>query len=130
MFDETPVFEYPDPTKLYSPAQILQHLLEQKWTLAPGDKDMCVMMHVMDYTLDNVTRRIYSSMVATGKDEVYTAMAKTVGLPAAIATKMILTGAIKKTGVVIPVTPDIYNPVLKELADNYAIQFVESTITL
>lgn len=130
LFDETPVFENPDPTKLYSPAQILQHLLEQKWTLAPGDKDMCVMMHVMDYTLDNVTRRIYSSMVATGKDEVYTAMAKTVGLPAAIATKMILTGAIKKTGVVIPVTPDIYNPVLKELADNYAIQFVESTITL
>lgn len=130
LFDDTPVFATPQPEKQYTPAQILQHLLEQKWSLSPGDKDMCVMMHVMEYTLNNVHYKMESSMVAIGKDEVYTAMAKTVGLPAAIATKMILTGDIKKTGVVIPVSPDIYQPVLKELADNYAIQFVESTITL
>ena len=56
----------------------------------------------------------------------HTAMAKTVGLPAAIATKMILSGEIHKTGVVIPVTPDIYNPLLDELANQHHIRFTET----
>ena len=84
------------------------------------------MHHVMNYTLDNQAFTMESSMVAIGTDEVYTAMAKTVGLPAAIATKMILTGGIKKTGVVIPVTPDIYLPVLNELETKFDIRFIET----
>jgi saccharopine dehydrogenase (NAD+, L-glutamate forming) len=55
-------------------------------------------------------------------------MAKTVGLPVAIATKLILNGEIKSIGVQIPTTKDIYNPVLKELSGN-GINFIEEEIS-
>ena len=54
-------------------------------------------------------------------------MAKTVGLPVAIATKLILNGEIKSTGVRIPTTKDIYIPVLKEL-EEHGINFIEENL--
>lgn len=126
LFEETPIFSEKDTAKQYTPAQVLQYILEQKWSLDAGDKDMCVMKHVMDYTQNGKAYTLHSNMVAIGQDEIYTAMAKTVGLPAAIATKMILSGEINKIGVVIPVTPDIYNPVLDELANHHQIRFTET----
>ncbi len=42
-------------------------------------------------------------------------MSRTVSLPAAIATRLILEGRIPLTGVHIPVRPEIYEPVLSEL---------------
>lgn len=86
-----------------TPAQVLQKLLEEKWKLDDSDKDMCVMMHLMEYHLNDQNYTVQSSMVVIGEDGLHTAMAKTVGLPAAIAVKMILDGSINKTGVVIPV---------------------------
>ena len=130
LFEETPIFETPPAETAYSPAQILQRLLESKWGLAAGDKDMCVMMHVMEYTLNQQHFRQYSSMVAIGTDEVHTAMAKTVGLPAAIATERIMLGLMKQTGVVIPVTADIYVPLLQALASEHNIVFRETTVTI
>ncbi|CAN5339958.1 saccharopine dehydrogenase C-terminal domain-containing protein [soil metagenome] len=100
-----------------SPAQILQELLERKWKLKQGDKDMIVMQHHFEYQLNKKKHTIISSFVIKGEDEIHTAMAKTVGLPAAIAAKKILRGEIKRTGVCVPVTRDIYEPVLKELED-------------
>jgi saccharopine dehydrogenase-like NADP-dependent oxidoreductase len=100
-----------------TPAQILQELLERKWKLQPGDKDMIVMQHEFIYSLNRTDERITSSLVVKGEDEIHTAMAKTVGLPAAIAVKMILTGKYKSGGVVVPVQRELYEPVLKELAE-------------
>ena len=54
-------------------------------------------------------------MLVKGDDAVHTAMAKTVGLPLGIAAKLILSGKIKMTGVHIPVSKEIYEPVLEEL---------------
>jgi hypothetical protein len=65
-----------------------------------------------------------SSLVVTGDDQVNTAMAKTVGLPLGIATKMVLTGQIKLTGCYIPTHPEVYEPVLQEL-EKYDISFRE-----
>lgn len=107
-----------------SPAQILQELLERKWKLEPGDKDMVVMQHQFEYKLDEKQHTVISSFVTKGDDEIHTAMAKTVGLPAAIAVKNILSGEIKRTGVCVPVTEDIYNPVLEELK-SFGISFEE-----
>ena len=53
-------------------------------------------------------------------------MARTVSLPAAIGTRLILTGAIRDTGMHAPVKPSIYNPVLDELA-TMNIRCVEKT---
>jgi saccharopine dehydrogenase (NADP+, L-glutamate forming) len=110
-----------------TPAQILEHILNKKWKLAPGDKDFIVMWHRFVYETGNATKEIQAYLTVTGDDEVNTAMAKTVGLPLAIAAKLLLEGKIKSRGVVIPVDQDIYNPVLKELSQN-GISLVEREI--
>ena len=78
------------------------------------DKDMIVMQHQFEYVQNGQQKKLNSSFVVFGDDPRYTSMAKTVGLPVAIATKLILSGEIKSTGVKIPTTKDIYIPVLKE----------------
>jgi saccharopine dehydrogenase-like NADP-dependent oxidoreductase len=98
-----------------TPAQILEHILNKRWKLSETDKDQIVMWHRFEYQIANEKKRIQSSLVVTGSDSIYTAMAKTVGLPLAIAAKLILTGKIQSRGVVIPVSKEIYEPVLAEL---------------
>ena len=110
-----------------SPAQILQAICEKKWTLGSEDKDMIVMQHQFEYVQNGEQKKLNSSLLVFGDDPRYTSMAKTVGLPVAIATKLILSGAIKSTGVKIPTTKDIYVPVLKELEEN-GINFVEELV--
>lgn len=110
-----------------SPAQILQAICEKKWTLGSEDKDMIVMQHQFEYVQNGEQKKLNSSLLVFGDDPSYTSMAKTVGLPVAIATKLILSGAIKSTGVKIPTTKDIYVPVLKELEEN-GINFVEELV--
>jgi len=101
-----------------TPAQALQKILEEKWTLAPNDKDMIVMYHKFGYEIEGKTNQIDSTMVHLGEDQTYTAMAKTVGLPVGIATLKILNKEIITTGVLRPITKEIYDPILKELAEN------------
>jgi saccharopine dehydrogenase (NAD+, L-glutamate forming) len=108
-----------------TPAQALQKILEDKWTLKPEDKDMIVMYHKFGFELDGERKQIDSTMVSIGEDQTYTAMAKTVGLPVGIAALKILNGEIKKPGVLRPIYPEIYNPILKSLED-YDIKFEET----
>lgn len=107
-----------------TPAQCLQKILEQKWTLAPEDKDMIVMYHKFGYELDGHKKQIDSTFVIEGKDEVNTAMAKTVGLPVGIAALKILNGTIKTHGVQIPISKEVYEPILEELQE-HGITFKE-----
>jgi saccharopine dehydrogenase-like NADP-dependent oxidoreductase len=65
--------------------QILEKILSDNWTLEPDDKDMIVMYHKFGY-VDGAKKQIDSKMVCIGEDQTYTAMAKTVGLPVAMAT--------------------------------------------
>ena len=108
-----------------SAADILQFSLEQKLALKSEDKDMIVMMHELEYSVDGKSKFLNSSLIVQGQDGRRTAMAKTVGLPLGIAARMILEGRLTLTGLHIPVLPEIYNPVLKELED-YEIRFQES----
>lgn len=110
-----------------TPAQILQKILESKWLLQKEDKDMIVMQHQFIYEIEGKEHELHSSFVLLGEDQTYTGMAKTVGLPVGIATKLILNGEIKSTGVKVPVSKDIYKPVLEEL-EQYGIRFVEEEI--
>jgi saccharopine dehydrogenase (NADP+, L-glutamate forming) len=108
-----------------SPAMILQKLLEEKWLLEATDKDMIVMQHLFEYTnSDNVSKNITSTLVVIGEDSQKTAMAKTVGLPLAMAVRRLIKGEIKLRGVQIPVLPEIYKPILQEL-EEYGIVFEE-----
>ncbi|WP_405209271.1 saccharopine dehydrogenase family protein [Aquimarina sp. LLG6339-5] len=107
-----------------TPAQILQKILMDKWTLDEGDKDMIVMYHKFGYELNGERKQIDATMVSIGEDQKYTSMAKTVGLPVAMATLKILNKEITSTGVQIPITEEIYAPILKEL-EEYGIIFNE-----
>ena len=109
-----------------TPAQVLQHILMKKWALEPTDKDMIVMVHKFGFELNGERKLITSSMVSIGDDQTFTAMAKTVGLPVGIGALMILNKVINKPGVHLPVTEDIYNPVLDEL-EKYGITFSEKS---
>lgn len=105
------------PAELNNSAEILQWLLEQKWVLAPKDKDMVVMMHEITYTLANENYLVQSSMVLIGQNEVETAMARTVGLPLAMGVCAYLKGDYYLTGLHIPIDASIYTPILKSLAE-------------
>ncbi|WP_209401779.1 saccharopine dehydrogenase family protein [Pseudozobellia sp. WGM2] len=107
-----------------SPAQMLQYILEQKWSLGDDDKDMIVMYHKFGYELDGEKRQIDSNMVVTGKNRTHTAMAKTLGLPVAMATLAILNKKITTPGVQIPIRKEVYKPILAEL-QKYHIRFRE-----
>lgn len=107
-----------------SPARFLQDLLERKWKLGIRDKDQIVMHHEFLYRRSKKRYHLTSSLVLSGKDPVHTAMAATVGLPLAMGAKHILRGTWKLKGVIIPVLPEIYTPVLEELKE-YGIRFEE-----
>lgn len=100
-----------------TPAQVLEHILNKKWKLKPEDKDQIVMWHRFVFMLHDQKKEIQASLVSTGDDATYTAMAKTVGLPLGIAAKLILQDKITSRGVVIPVIQEMYDPILKELEE-------------
>ena len=107
-----------------TPAQMLEKILSYKWTLQPEDKDMIVMYHKIGYELNGEQKQIDATMVCLGDDQTYTAMAKTVGLPVAIATLKILNGEISTTGVQLPTAKEVYLPILEEL-EQYGVVFKE-----
>tara|TARA_B110000114_G_scaffold185379_1_gene232212 strand:+ start:932 stop:2263 length:1332 start_codon:yes stop_codon:yes gene_type:complete len=100
-----------------SPAKVLQKKLEEKWSLEPDDKDLIVMYHKFSYSLKGESFDIISSLAVEGEDQIYTGMSNTVGLPLGIAVKLVLQGKLSLTGVHLPVIPEIYEPILKELGE-------------
>lgn len=111
-----------------TPAQALQRILEDKWTLKPDDKDMIVMYHKFGYELAGEKKQIDSKMVMIGEDQTFTAMAATVGLPVAIAALKILNKEITTPGVQRPLTKEVYTPILREL-EGYGIHFKEEEVS-
>ncbi len=110
-----------------TPAQALQKILMDKWSLSPEDKDMIVMYHKFGFELDGKRRQIDSTMVHIGEDQTRTAMAKTVGLPVAMAAIMILNGEIETPGVQLPIRKEVYEPILKKLEEQDIIFKEEET---
>jgi saccharopine dehydrogenase-like NADP-dependent oxidoreductase len=109
-----------------SAASILQFALEKKLALQPGDKDLVIMQHEIEFEKQEKKYKSTSTLILTGEDDVHTAMAKTVGLPLGIAARLILNGTIDAKGLHIPVIKEIYEPVLQELK-LYGIEFRERT---
>jgi saccharopine dehydrogenase (NAD+, L-glutamate forming) len=122
IFDDTKI-----GVKRATPAQVLEHILKQKWQLQPDDKDMVVMRHKFIYR-DVKTKlpvKLTSSLVVLGENSEHTAMSKTVGLPLGVAAKLVLTGEINLKGMYIPTHKLIYEPVLEELKQ-HGIVFSEN----
>lgn len=110
-----------------SPAQLLQAILEEQWALQPADRDLIVMQHQFEIQTQTGIKKVTSSLVDVGQDAVYTAMAKTVGLPLAIAVDLFLKGKISLRGLQLPVVPELYLPILEAL-EKEGIRFEERVV--
>lgn len=110
-----------------SPAATLQHLLEGKWALGPDDKDMLVMWHRFRHVTAGTREEIHATLMVKGMDATHTAMARAVGLPIGIGAKLLLNGKVAERGIVLPLLPSLYGPVLDELA-TLGIAFHEHSV--
>jgi len=110
-----------------SPLDAMGELMFERLAFAPGEHDLIVLYH--DFTAAYPAgkhERITSRLIEFGQEDGDSAMARTVSLPAAIGVHMILQGKITTPGVLRPIKPEIYNPVLDELA-NLKIECTEHT---
>ena len=123
LFNPNKIIGLPEAT----PAQMLEKILSESWSLSAEDKDMIVMYHKFGYELNGEKKQIDSTMVCIGDDQTYTAMAKTVGLPVAMATLQILNGKINTPGVQLPIYKEVYLPILKEL-EEFGVVFNEKEV--
>ncbi|KAJ3101305.1 hypothetical protein HDU96_010059 [Phlyctochytrium bullatum] len=104
-------------------------LLQAKLVYLKNERDMVIMHHEFGIRWgENTKERRTSTLIAYGDPQGYSAMAKTVGLPAAVATEMIIRGQVPRVGVLAPVYKDLYEPLLEKL-ENEGIRFEESSFT-
>ncbi|MDQ7825312.1 MAG: saccharopine dehydrogenase C-terminal domain-containing protein [Candidatus Eremiobacteraeota bacterium] len=110
---------------------VLSHRLNEKLKYEKGERDMVVLQHevTVEYPSEKRSERRFSTLIDYGIPHGDSAMARTVSLPAAIASRMILDGEVSLTGVHIPVQKEFYEPVLAELQD-LGILFEERTAEL
>jgi len=103
-------------------------LLVEKLSYTEGEQDMVVLQHqFISETSDGKVEKRSSTLIKEGNKNGYSAMALTVGTPAAIAADLILSGKITDRGVILPMTKSIYEPLLRELA-NQGIRIDEKLV--
>ncbi|CAK8688911.1 unnamed protein product [Clavelina lepadiformis] len=99
-----------------TPMEALAHHLLSKLTFGEGERDVIIMRHEVEAIFKNGKTEQHSvDLVEYGIPNGYTAMAKTVGYPCAIAARMLLLGKIQDKGMITPLKKQIYQPLLKEL---------------
>jgi len=100
-----------------TPADILLALLQEKWKFTENDRDMVILHTEIEYTIKDKCERIKSTLVLFGEKNFNTAMSTSVGLPMGVGVNLILSEKISERGVIIPISPDIYEPALNELQE-------------
>jgi saccharopine dehydrogenase (NADP+, L-glutamate forming) len=96
-----------------------------------GERDMLCMHHTFVIEkADGAKERLTSTMIDYGTKDGDTSMSRTVSLPLAIMVRRILSGEVTLTGVVRPITPELYTPILDEMEAKFGIRFVETATPL
>jgi len=120
LFDDTRL-----PAEKGSALDNLAALMVEKLRYEAGERDMIVLRHeFLVRTETGRNERITSTLIDYGVPGGDSSMSRTVGLPAAIASRLVLEGKIRLTGVQVPVHPEIYDPILEELA-SLGVRFEE-----
>lgn len=112
LFDDEPV------TKCGSPFETTRLKIIRRYPFQAGENDLIIMRIMFDVEwADRGHEEKTLTMVVYGQESSggFSAMAKTVGYPAAIAAKMVLEGEIQKKGMIVPLQPEVYRPILKRL---------------
>lgn len=116
----------PLPEAVHSPLDVLAARMLEKMQYVPGERDLLVMQHEFIADYKNHREIVTSTLIDYGVPGGDSSMSRLVGLPAAVAAKMILQGKINLIGVQVPVVSEIYEPVLAELKQ-MGISFNEKT---
>ena len=106
------------PMSKGSNADVLLGLMQEKMSYEEHEKDMIIVHNEAIVEFENRIEKRMATMKVEGRPFGHSAMSRAVGLPAAIASRLILEGAIRAKGVLKPITEEIYKPVLVELAEN------------
>ncbi len=122
LFEEEPL-----PAGQSTLIDVMATTMAEKMPYRPGERDMLILRHEFIARYPDREETIVSTMIDFGLPGGDTSMARTVGLPAAIGARLILEGRIRTRGVLIPVLPEIYEPVLEEL-ERLGIHFSEATL--
>jgi saccharopine dehydrogenase (NADP+, L-glutamate forming) len=106
-----------------SPLDVLEMLMLKRLQYEEGERDMVVLQHEFVAVDERGKKqKITSTLIDFGVPGGDSSMARTVGLPAAVGTRLVLEGRIRRTGVSVPVHPEVYGPILEEL-ENHGIIF-------
>lgn len=124
LFDEVQI-----PMSKGTNADVLLGLMEEKMAYKENEKDMIIVHNEAIVEFDNRMEKRTATMKVEGRPFGHSAMSRAVGLPAAIASRLILEGAIRSKGVLKPITEEIYKPVLAELAEN-GYKFEHKTLVI
>ena len=99
----------------YSAFDIMLERAADTLRYQPGEADLVVLHHQWLVEKDKVRELWTSTLAREGTPGGTTAMAFLVGVPAAIAARLVLEGRILDRGVLIPTSPELYVPILEEL---------------
>lgn len=123
LFSDTPI------TPCGNPLDTLCAVLEDKMQFEEGERDIVILQHKFEIEWeDKKTETRTATLVEYGDPKGYSAMAKLVGVPCAVAVRQVLNGTISEPGVHAPVTKDFAEPILNELRDEFGIKLVEKSI--
>lgn len=113
LFDNTEI-----PFSKGTNGDVLLGLMQDKMAYKDHEKDMIIIHNEAIVEFENRIEKRTATMKVEGRPYGHSAMSRAVSLPAAIASRLILEGTIRAKGVLIPISEEIYKPVLAELADN------------
>ncbi|KAK7725171.1 saccharopine dehydrogenase (NADP+, L-glutamate-forming) [Diaporthe eres] len=112
-----------------NPLDTLCATLEKKMQYEGEERDMVLLQHKFGIEhADGRKETRTSTLVEYGDPKGYSAMAKLVGVPCAVAVKQVLDGTISEKGVLAPMKWSLCEPILNELKNKYGINMEEKTI--
>ncbi|KAK0334652.1 saccharopine dehydrogenase (NADP+, L-glutamate-forming) [Friedmanniomyces endolithicus] len=115
-----------------NPLDCLCGSLEKKMQYEKGERDFVMLQHKFGIEwADGRHETRTSTLCEYGEPEGsggYSAMAKLVGVPCAVAVQMVLSGEIKDKGILAPVTPELAEPIRVKLQKDYGIELIEKTL--
>ena len=106
----------PTPFERGSARDVVSFLFAEKLVYTPEERDLVVLVDEVEYTDKGGKKKVHkSTLIDFGIPGKWSAIARTTGVPPAIAARFILDGTIARPGVHVPTIPEVYNPVLAEL---------------
>ncbi|XP_078429524.1 lysine-ketoglutarate reductase/saccharopine dehydrogenase bifunctional enzyme isoform X4 [Wolffia australiana] len=122
------------PISCQSTFDISCQLMQDKLTYSSCEKDMVILHHDLEVEFPE-EKRVEShraTLLEFGRAQdgkMTSAMALTVGIPAAIGALLLLKNRIKTAGVIRPLSPEVYNPAL-EILEACGVRLVEKVEVL